>query len=407
MTATVPVSAPGLVDVGLRDRLTLLSQHVRQLVEQRRAGDSDPDNPYRGLYVSDEEAQVLADESGERAIESRMHGWKSSPVPQPDSRLGSLATSFDLDSLDLDLLVIALAPDIEPRFEKLYGYLHDDLTRRRASVGLALELVGFGFGDPIGRTRFAPTSALVSQGLVEVEEGSRAVLTRPLRVPDRVVDFLLGVDHEDQQLRALTIPSVTLTGPDVERFSMVFQNGARFVYFQDGPSGIGAAIGASALAAAGWKPITLDLTRLPRREDADLVVRTAIREARMRRCGLVVIAHDSVTDVVPEVMSILTEGAWPTVVVGPEPWNPVWSPDAILGEVAPRPHAATVAGIWSAVLPEITASVLDEATCQLRLATGSDRPGRCSGPSSRRRYSERESTSDTWLPQRVHKTLRA
>ena len=149
-------------------------------------------------------------------------------------------------------------------------------------MGLALELVGFGFGDPLGRTRFAPTSSLISQGLVEVEEATRAVLTRPLRVPDRVIDHLLGVDHEDQQLRTLTIPSVTLKGPDVERFSMVFQNGARFVYFQDGPSGIGAAIGASALAAAGFEPLTIDLTRLNRREDADLVIRAAIREARIR-----------------------------------------------------------------------------------------------------------------------------
>ena len=361
------MTTAALIDAGVGERLSLLSEHVRRLVGERRSTDSDPENPYRGLYVSDDEAGRLAGESGERAVVSEMQGWQSLPVPTTASRLGRVATSFGLDAFDLDLLVIALAPDIEPRFEKLYGYLHDDLTRRRASVGLALELVGVGFGDPIGRTRFAPTSALVGRGLVDVEEPNRAMLTRPLRVPDRVTDFLLGVDHKDQQLRALSIPSVILDGPDVDRFSMVFKNGARFVYFQDGPSGIGAAIGASALAAAGWEPMTLDLTRLARREDADLVVRSAIREARLRSRGLVVIAHDSVTDLVPEVMSLLVEGDWPTVVVGPEPWNPVWSPDAIFGEVAPRPYGSTVAGIWAAELPEISAPVLDEATCQLRL----------------------------------------
>ena len=31
-------------------------------------------------------------------------------------------------------------PDLDARFELLYGYLHDDVTRRRASIGLALEL---------------------------------------------------------------------------------------------------------------------------------------------------------------------------------------------------------------------------------------------------------------------------
>ena len=42
--------------------------------------------------------------------------------------------------MDLELLLVALAPDLDPRFERLYGYLHDDVSRRRASVGLALEL---------------------------------------------------------------------------------------------------------------------------------------------------------------------------------------------------------------------------------------------------------------------------
>ena len=38
--------------------------------------------------------------------------------------------------------MIALLPDLDSRFERLYGYLNDDVTRRRASVGLALQLAG-------------------------------------------------------------------------------------------------------------------------------------------------------------------------------------------------------------------------------------------------------------------------
>ena len=45
-------------------------------------------------------------------------------------------------ALDVELLVIALLPDLDSRFERLYGYLNDDVTRRRATVGLALELAG-------------------------------------------------------------------------------------------------------------------------------------------------------------------------------------------------------------------------------------------------------------------------
>ena len=70
-----------------------------------------------------------------------------------DVRLRRLVRSFDLEPLDVELLLVALAPDLDPRFERLYGYLHDDVSRRRASIGLALELVGAGGASGAGRAR--------------------------------------------------------------------------------------------------------------------------------------------------------------------------------------------------------------------------------------------------------------
>ena len=57
-------------------------------------------------------------------------------------RLSSLAQRAGLDELDVELLLVALAPDLDSRFERLYGYLNDDVTRRRATIGLGLELCG-------------------------------------------------------------------------------------------------------------------------------------------------------------------------------------------------------------------------------------------------------------------------
>ena len=55
-------------------------------------------------------------------------------------RLRRLAADAGLTELDVELLVISLVPDLDSRFERLYGYLNDDVTRRRATVGLALTL---------------------------------------------------------------------------------------------------------------------------------------------------------------------------------------------------------------------------------------------------------------------------
>ena len=50
------MTTAALIDAGVGERLSLLSEHVRRLVGERRSTDSDPENPYRGLYVSDDEA---------------------------------------------------------------------------------------------------------------------------------------------------------------------------------------------------------------------------------------------------------------------------------------------------------------------------------------------------------------
>ena len=78
------------------------------------------------------------------------------------------------------LLLVGLAPDLDPSFEKLYGYLNDDVMRRRASVGLALELCGARVTDGWARSRLASSAPLISGGLVSVEDSDRPVLGRPL-----------------------------------------------------------------------------------------------------------------------------------------------------------------------------------------------------------------------------------
>ena len=40
-----------------------------------------------------------------------------------------------VDGFDVELLLIALAPDLDPTFETLYAYLQNDVSRRRASTG--------------------------------------------------------------------------------------------------------------------------------------------------------------------------------------------------------------------------------------------------------------------------------
>lgn len=354
-------------DGELRTRMRLLSEHVRGLVDERRSLDPDPDDPYRGLYVSDAEADTLADENGERLHSSRFTGCVPSAPPTAGSRLAWLASAFGLDEFDLDLLFIAVAVDLEPRFEKLFGYLHDDITRKRPSVGLALELTGRGFADSIARARLSAEAPLVKGGLVLVEEPARSFLARPLRVPDRVVGHLLGDDRMESRIDRLRVASVGVDGPDAERVATALATGVTPVYLQDGLAGVAVAVAASAFHSLGLDALCVELTGLGSGDDATAIAQAALREARLQWAGLVVAMPEEVADAHPDVPLVLAESDWPVVVTGPNPWDPAWSVRPVLSDVAPHADRAMTMPIWTSSLPHLPAEALHDATRQLRL----------------------------------------
>lgn len=52
-----------------------------------------------------------------------------------------LTEQCNLSSFDIDVIMIALAPDIDLRYERLYAYLQDDVSRKRPSIDLILNLL--------------------------------------------------------------------------------------------------------------------------------------------------------------------------------------------------------------------------------------------------------------------------
>ncbi|MGD2116512.1 MAG: hypothetical protein PVG07_15775 [Acidobacteriota bacterium] len=142
--------------------LGLLQVRLRRAVLERRRRPE----PYRfhdlsGLVITEEEidrlrppwpssvaetpgAQTPGDENPETAaeeerldrlerrlalrLEEGVAGALAAGVRLP---MAELATLFDLAPFDLDALLVCLAPELDLRFETLYAYLHDDVTRKR------------------------------------------------------------------------------------------------------------------------------------------------------------------------------------------------------------------------------------------------------------------------------------
>lgn len=332
----------------LLSRLAGVEARVRAAVEARRGSDPDADDPFRGLYLSDDTVRRILDSPDQVP-------WPEPVAPAApgdgSSRLEGLERDFGLEPLDVELLLIALAPDLDRRFEQLYGYLNDDVTRRRPTIGLALGLCGVPAASAPARTRLCVDGPLSVRGLLLVEEGERPFLGRSLRVPDRVTAHLLGADAVAPELADLLHPVSVPgdTGLPWQPLSGALRSGISPVYLREPAGGAAAELAAEALAGAGRGALVLDLDRLARHADPAALVRSAGREAAMAGAGLIAAPVEAL-DRHTELLRALAALPVPVLLAGQAGWDPAWSDRTPLLVEAGRLGAAARTALWTSVL---------------------------------------------------------
>ena len=274
-------------------RVGLIEDRIRALVLHRRADDPAPDDPFRGLYLTEEVVDQLLAPAGQaprpdwaarEAVESEADAALADGAT---IRLRSLAIDAQLTELDVELLVIALVPDLDSRFERLYGYLNDDVTRRRATVGLALTLADVSSASSSARARLLPGAPLIDRELVQVDDADRPFLTRALRVPDRVAAHLLGDDAADPALVGLLTEPVPFEGVQSGQLARALRAGQRLIYVREAGIGIGPSVAAAALSATGRPVLGVDLARTAAGRDPKEAIAVLGREALLRGAGVV------------------------------------------------------------------------------------------------------------------------
>ncbi|MEU2510949.1 ATP-binding protein [Streptomyces syringium] len=332
----------------LLSRAVVVEQRVRRAVAARQETDPDPDDAFRGLYLSDERVRRLLDEG--RRIVVPEFTTESAESAGP-TRLGALMKDFDLTGLDTEILLIALVPDLDDRFEAFYGYLNDDVTRRRPSVGLALGLCGLSAADAGARGRLGPAAPLRAGGLLLVEEDSRPFLSRELRVPDRVTSHLLGDDAPAPRIADLLatwhdVHDVSGAG-DPGPLARGLDGGIPLAYLREEQGGAGTALAASALTRSGRGTLGVDLQRLAADPNPTEAVRVLAREARLTGAGLVCGPIDALAREKPEVIRQVADAPLPVILVGRAPWDATWSARPPLLLHAPRVEPAARSALWS------------------------------------------------------------
>ena len=172
-------------DVGaLSAALARLDSVLMHAVDEARElyGAAAATDRFRGLYITDADAAALLARTpgaplfGNRGVlESASRSLGADPrADTPVEAAGSatldwLRDAFGLSRFELDVLLLAVAPEIDQRYERVYAYLQDDVSRRRPSVDLALHLFcASADARVVGRTRLAVDAPLLRQRLIEL-----------------------------------------------------------------------------------------------------------------------------------------------------------------------------------------------------------------------------------------------
>jgi hypothetical protein len=301
----------------LQAELARIDLLIRREIRRWRLAGQNPADTFRGMYVSDAEIDDLL----ERPFGSN---WGETVALTPEEvelfaeaenqtrhqieaiieeaeragqtlRLRQLAQAFNLDRFELDTLLLCLASTLDIRYERFYGYLQDDVTRKRPSLGLVLDLLGEPGPERLGRLAYFTDSACLFkyrliERIVETGSGKLSALRQILNPDETIVGWLLGNyqphpdlgphatldDSPDNKLHQLLAAEVW---PGLQ--PLLHEGGAIFVFY--GPDQASQKEAANLCAAEIKRPLLrVDLAGVLEAGLAPLpAITLALREARL------------------------------------------------------------------------------------------------------------------------------
>jgi SpoVK/Ycf46/Vps4 family AAA+-type ATPase len=266
---------------------------------KREDGSSQPANPDSEALA--ESLKQLEEEIAERKEESQRRGLVL--------RLNDLGRLFRLSMFDIDTILVCLLPEVDLRYQQLYSYLQDDITKRSPTVNFILQLLCESFTDMLkAREAFSPESPLLRYHLLQLSDDHSSrpgpLLAKFLQVDERVAGYLLETDRIDTRLLPfshlvhpkLRLPDVILTDDTKERLTRLvtqFKEKGLVCNFH-GPHGVGKRATAEAVCTELGVPIlNVDVNKiLAVNTPLELLLRLVFREGRLQNAAILFDGYD-------------------------------------------------------------------------------------------------------------------
>jgi DNA polymerase III delta prime subunit len=294
---------------------------------------------FRGLYLSDEQVDALVNLGlREEGAEEDVEGLTARAEilreeSEQDGRelsWGRLSAEFRLSRFERDVVLLAVAPEVDPKYETIYAYLNNNVARKWPTCELALRLFAGGPTERFTlRSHLLPAAELFRTGLLRnIESPAERVtwLSGGFAAHPALAHFLLGAEELplSRLIRPVRAPEAAEDGathgdvPEMLRgvgrlFHVGRAGGGTPLLVLEGPYGAGR------LAAAGAVCRSLGLTLLRvdlaaargSSESLPALTREAVLVQRMRRSGLYLEHFESLSDgegnALPDASEVLTE----------------------------------------------------------------------------------------------------
>jgi hypothetical protein len=365
----------------LQAELARIDILIQRAMRRWQLAGQDAADTFRGLYVSDTEAAHLL---------QRQFGanWgQTVPLPEMEertfqqaeqqailqaraiqrgqsTRLQGLVEAFGLNGFEKDILLICLAPAFDLRYEKIYGYLQDDVTRKRPGVNLTLDLLcPTGVDRLPALSHFAVDAHLFKYHLLErfSEPGQNKspLLSQSLLIDETIVQWLLGTYKPTGEI-APYLKLLPVSANPVDGESSVEEDlDQHTMFIFHGPDRLAQQITAQNFAAHAKQPLlTVDLTTIPEDEiSLPQAVSAALRDACLTRALLFIQGWDAcLKDGLPVagLFSELIQHPGIAILAGQAVWRPIGLPGSrpIRWREFPIPDYSERKALWTQYLEQ-------------------------------------------------------
>lgn len=265
--------------------------------------------------------------------------------------LPQLAGLFALSPFEVQTVVICLAPELDRKYDKLYAYLQDDITRKKPSVDLVLDILqDSGVKRWHDRTMFSDSAPLMRTGILHLVDDPQSPsgssdLARFLRLDPRIVNYLLGDNGIEECLlglvklykpmdiinRIAVDPTIktNVLGLVQHHLNLPAIERKRLVIYLHGPYGVGKRDLAMGICGR-WNGqlLCVDIERLLVQDtDQEMLLRAAFREGVLLQSiiyldkGDLLIKEDAKAKFLAKKLAdIIAEYGWLTFIAGENPW---------------------------------------------------------------------------------------